>query len=101
MRVPESSLAGTIWLKSTYSGAQGDCVEISDGIAGTVPVRNSKDPKVQRWPSLTMLGSPSSPECKRESSARTAESLDQVSPGVCGTAGAPVCGGAAVYASQH
>ncbi|MER7846586.1 DUF397 domain-containing protein [Kitasatospora sp. NPDC096077] len=32
------------WRKSTYSHGDGDCVEVADGITGTVPVRDSKDP---------------------------------------------------------
>ncbi|MFF2143147.1 DUF397 domain-containing protein [Kitasatospora sp. NPDC058190] len=32
------------WRKSTYSNGQGDCVEVADGITGTIPVRDSKDP---------------------------------------------------------
>ncbi|MFF2656540.1 DUF397 domain-containing protein [Kitasatospora sp. NPDC058032] len=32
------------WRKSTYSNGQGDCVEVADGHAGIVPVRDSKDP---------------------------------------------------------
>ncbi|WP_317621507.1 DUF397 domain-containing protein [Streptomyces sp. CBMA123] len=31
------------WRKSTYSNGQGDCVEIADGFANIVPVRDSKD----------------------------------------------------------
>ncbi|MFC9951787.1 DUF397 domain-containing protein [Streptomyces prasinus] len=33
------------WRKSTYSNGQGgDCLELADGIPGTVPVRDSKNP---------------------------------------------------------
>ncbi|MEV5379454.1 DUF397 domain-containing protein [Streptomyces nondiastaticus] len=32
------------WRKSSYSGHQTDCVQIADGIAGAVPVRDSKAP---------------------------------------------------------
>ncbi|WP_424893142.1 DUF397 domain-containing protein [Streptomyces sp. XH2] len=32
------------WRKSSYSGHQTDCVQIADGIAGAVPVRDSKTP---------------------------------------------------------
>ncbi|MEU1071512.1 MULTISPECIES: DUF397 domain-containing protein [unclassified Streptomyces] len=39
-----STLSG--WRKSSYSGSQqGSCVEVNDGYAGGVPVRDSKDPK--------------------------------------------------------
>ncbi|MER7583900.1 DUF397 domain-containing protein [Kitasatospora sp. NPDC097691] len=34
----------TTWRKSTHSGSGGQCVEVADGIPGTVPVRDSKDP---------------------------------------------------------
>ncbi len=33
------------WRKSTFSGDQGNCVEVADGIAGVVPVRDSKNPQ--------------------------------------------------------
>ncbi|WP_406098088.1 DUF397 domain-containing protein [Kitasatospora purpeofusca] len=32
------------WRKSTYSNGQGDCIEVADGSADIVPVRDSKDP---------------------------------------------------------
>ncbi|MEV7023449.1 DUF397 domain-containing protein [Kitasatospora sp. NPDC093558] len=35
---------GTVWRKSTFSGDQGNCIEVADGFAGIVPVRDSKDP---------------------------------------------------------
>ncbi|GAA3039865.1 DUF397 domain-containing protein [Kitasatospora sp. NPDC127116] len=38
-RTPE-----TVWRKSSYSNGDGDCVEVAEGIAGMVPVRDSKDP---------------------------------------------------------
>ncbi|MFJ9605988.1 DUF397 domain-containing protein [Kitasatospora sp. NPDC101176] len=37
-------LSGARWRKSTYSGGGGECVEVADGLPGTVPVRDSKDP---------------------------------------------------------
>ncbi|MDH6109370.1 hypothetical protein P3T36_000142 [Kitasatospora sp. MAP12-15] len=37
-------LTGAPWRKSTYSGNGGQCVEVADGFAGIVPVRDSKDP---------------------------------------------------------
>ncbi|MER8184803.1 DUF397 domain-containing protein [Kitasatospora sp. NPDC094015] len=33
-----------IWLKSSYSNGGGQCIEISPGHPGVVPVRDSKDP---------------------------------------------------------
>ncbi|GGX08472.1 DUF397 domain-containing protein [Streptomyces noursei] len=39
-----STLTG--WRKSSYSGSQaGSCIEVNDGYAGGVPVRDSKNPK--------------------------------------------------------
>lgn len=38
-------LSGVEWRKSSYSGAQGNCVEVADGLPGLVPVRDSKDPE--------------------------------------------------------
>ncbi|MEU5162630.1 DUF397 domain-containing protein [Streptomyces sp. NPDC020875] len=32
------------WRTSSYSGGQGDCVEIADNIPGAIPVRDSKRP---------------------------------------------------------
>jgi hypothetical protein len=35
----------TVWRKSRHSGGgEGNCLEVADGIAGVVPVRDSKDP---------------------------------------------------------
>ncbi|MFF2546750.1 DUF397 domain-containing protein [Kitasatospora sp. NPDC058063] len=34
----------TTWRKSSYSGGGGACVEVADGFAGVMPVRDSKDP---------------------------------------------------------
>lgn len=32
------------WRKSSYSGAQGNCVEVASNLPGLVAVRDSKDP---------------------------------------------------------
>jgi hypothetical protein len=32
------------WRKSSYSGANGDCIEVTDAAAGIVDVRDSKNP---------------------------------------------------------
>jgi len=45
MFTPEA-LSSAQWRKSSYSNANGgDCVEVADGFAGAVPVRDSKDPE--------------------------------------------------------
>jgi hypothetical protein len=43
MQIPEPHLVGATWRKSTYSGAQGDCIEVADGVPEAIPVRDSKD----------------------------------------------------------
>ncbi|MFG2284596.1 DUF397 domain-containing protein [Streptomyces sp. NPDC048595] len=38
-------LARAVWRKSSYSdGGEHNCVEVADGLAPTVPVRDSKNP---------------------------------------------------------
>ncbi|MFE3876014.1 DUF397 domain-containing protein [Kitasatospora sp. NPDC059146] len=38
-------LTGASWRKSSYSGGGGgQCVEVADGFADAMPVRDSKDP---------------------------------------------------------
>ncbi|MFJ8477936.1 DUF397 domain-containing protein [Kitasatospora sp. NPDC094011] len=37
-------LSNAAWRKSRFSANQGNCVEVADGFAGIVPVRDSKDP---------------------------------------------------------
>lgn len=37
-------LSGAKWRSSTYSGGNNECVEIADGIAALIPVRDSKCP---------------------------------------------------------
>ncbi|MFJ9950019.1 DUF397 domain-containing protein [Kitasatospora sp. NPDC091207] len=38
-------LSGASWVKSSYSGNGGNCVEVSASFPGAVPVRDSKDPE--------------------------------------------------------
>ncbi|MEE1788609.1 Scr1 family TA system antitoxin-like transcriptional regulator [Streptomyces sp. SP17BM10] len=38
-------LTGAPWRKSSYSGNGGQCIEVADGYAGVMPVRDSKDPQ--------------------------------------------------------
>ncbi|MEU9349518.1 DUF397 domain-containing protein [Streptomyces griseoloalbus] len=33
-----------IWRKSSYSGGQGDCLELAQNVPALAPVRDSKDP---------------------------------------------------------
>ncbi|MGW5395019.1 DUF397 domain-containing protein [Streptomyces sp. NPDC003952] len=48
-----TEFGAVIWRKSSYSsGDGGNCVEVADGVPGTVPVRDSK---VQGGPAL-MIG---------------------------------------------
>lgn len=43
--ITDSSASGFAWTKSTYSGNQGDCVEVAHGaIPAALPVRDSKRP---------------------------------------------------------
>ncbi|MBV2156722.1 DUF397 domain-containing protein [Kitasatospora sp. SUK 42] len=37
-------LSRATWRKSSFSADQGNCIEVADGFAGIVPVRDSKDP---------------------------------------------------------
>ncbi|MGW0824871.1 DUF397 domain-containing protein [Streptomyces sp. NPDC002845] len=42
---PTPDLTAAAWRKSSYSeGGANDCVEVADGYAGIVPVRDSKTP---------------------------------------------------------
>jgi hypothetical protein len=38
------SLDGAVWHKSSYSGTQGNCVDVATNLPGLVVVRDSKDP---------------------------------------------------------
>lgn len=42
--IPADSLRGSAWRKSSYSGAVGNCVELSHLDDGNVAVRNSRNP---------------------------------------------------------
>jgi hypothetical protein len=43
--LPDASLLGAPWRKSSYSNEEGGaCVEVADGLPGIVPVRDSKNP---------------------------------------------------------
>ena len=41
-------LDGAVWRKSSYSGTQGNCVEVATNLPGIVAVRDSKDPEGAR-----------------------------------------------------
>lgn len=43
-RLPIPDLTAAIWHASTFSGGQGECVEVADNIPVVVPVRDSKRP---------------------------------------------------------
>ena len=46
MTTTRSDNSAAPWRKSSYSGsAGGACIEVADGLAGVVPVRDSKDPE--------------------------------------------------------
>lgn len=38
------SMPEAVWRTSSYSGGQGDCVEVADSIPALIPVRDSKRP---------------------------------------------------------
>ncbi|MFJ2865755.1 DUF397 domain-containing protein [Kitasatospora sp. NPDC087314] len=38
-------LSGASWIKSSHSNNGGDCVEVTAGFPGVLPVRDSKDPE--------------------------------------------------------
>ncbi|MFC8196130.1 DUF397 domain-containing protein [Streptomyces sp. NPDC057298] len=38
------ALVGATWRASSYSGGQGNCVEVADNLPALVPVRDSKHP---------------------------------------------------------
>ncbi|MEU9122514.1 DUF397 domain-containing protein [Streptomyces sp. NPDC048506] len=39
------NLAGAVWRKSSYcDGGEDNCIEVSDGLPATIPVRDSKNP---------------------------------------------------------
>ncbi|MGI5425431.1 DUF397 domain-containing protein [Streptomyces sp. CA-179760] len=38
------ALPGAAWRASSYSGGQGNCVEVADNLPALVPVRDSKRP---------------------------------------------------------
>jgi len=40
-----AAASGLEWRKSSFSGTQNDCIEVSESIPGVVPVRDSKDPE--------------------------------------------------------
>ena len=46
--VTADSLDGAVWHKSSYSGTQGNCVEVARNLPGIVVVRDSKAPNGAR-----------------------------------------------------
>lgn len=43
-RLSSSAVAGAIWRASSYSGGQGECVEVATNLPTLTPVRDSKTP---------------------------------------------------------
>jgi len=41
----EVGLSRAAWRRSSYSGGNGNCVEVTDAAPGVVAVRDSKDPE--------------------------------------------------------
>jgi predicted secreted Zn-dependent protease len=44
MAAHHQDLSRAAWRKSTYSGQDGNCVEIATNIAGLIAIRDSKNP---------------------------------------------------------
>jgi hypothetical protein len=43
--IPNSSATGFAWTRSSYSGGNGNCVEVAHGaLSAALPVRDSKQP---------------------------------------------------------
>lgn len=42
--MPAPDLSRARWFKSSFSGTETNCVEVADGFAALVPVRDSKNP---------------------------------------------------------
>ncbi|MCN9239949.1 DUF397 domain-containing protein [Streptomyces sp. RY43-2] len=40
----KTAFSTAIWRKSSYSGGQGDCLELAHGIPALAPIRDSKNP---------------------------------------------------------
>jgi hypothetical protein len=41
----QQDLTMAVWAKSSYSGSNGNCVEVATNLRGVVAVRDSKDPE--------------------------------------------------------
>ncbi|WP_369147110.1 DUF397 domain-containing protein [Streptomyces sp. R44] len=42
--IPNADASGLTWTKSSYSDGGNNCVEVAHGVAGAMPVRDSKIP---------------------------------------------------------
>jgi hypothetical protein len=42
--ITADALEGAVWRKSSFSGTQGNCVEVAMNLPGLVAVRDSKNP---------------------------------------------------------
>ena len=65
----ESGLLRPQWQKSSYSSAQGACVEVARSMLGVVAVRDSKDPAVAQL-TVSSSDAPSLPACSSNSRSR-------------------------------
>ncbi|MDT0442064.1 DUF397 domain-containing protein [Streptomyces johnsoniae] len=46
MRADISRFSGAVWRTSTYSGSENqNCVQVTDGVPGILPVHDSKQPE--------------------------------------------------------
>lgn len=68
------------WFKSRRSGAGKDCVEVAHLAEGTVGVRDSKNPPVQRFFSPPPNGTPSPPAFRTASSSDRRSSTEFEQP---------------------
>lgn len=41
---PAHWLDGALWCRSSYSGTQGNCVEVANNLPGVVAIRDSRNP---------------------------------------------------------
>ena len=59
------------WRKSSYSGANGSCIEVTSTVPGTVGVRDSKDPAGPKLAFTTRQWRAFAADLKEHAAART------------------------------